>query len=60
MNCPTCKSKIDDGLDLCPECGQALCPECGAALDDNATVCPKCGADFELGSAGRRRAAARP
>jgi predicted amidophosphoribosyltransferase len=35
MYCPTCKTKIDHGLDLCPECGQALCPECGAALDDN-------------------------
>ncbi len=48
MYCPTCKTKNDDGSDLCSECGQALCPECGAAIDENATVCPKCGTEFEL------------
>ena len=29
MNCPNCNHEIDEGLDLCPMCGQALCPECG-------------------------------
>ena len=44
MTCPNCNQEIEEGLDLCPMCGQALCPDRGAAMDDNATVCGNCGA----------------
>lgn len=56
MICPHCHGSIDDGLDVCPECGEAIsgedvvpgpsfvfCEGCGARLSPHDRTCPKCG-----------------
>jgi RNA polymerase subunit RPABC4/transcription elongation factor Spt4 len=46
--CPTCRSPITPGSDVCPTCQQLLCPDCLGPVDEDDLVCPHCGSEFEL------------
>jgi hypothetical protein len=47
--CPTCRSPIQYGQNVCSTCGNLLssrCPSCGAGLNPGAPYCSACGAKF--------------
>ncbi|TSA27202.1 zinc ribbon domain-containing protein [bacterium] len=57
MFCQYCGKKVNEGVDLCPECNSNLdslhyptnykCDNCGASVPKDAKFCSKCGDKFE-------------
>lgn len=52
MFCRKCGTQIDDGVLVCPNCGEkqvdntpetVFCKHCGAEIDADCIICPKCG-----------------
>ena len=53
IKCNNCGLELDDGTELCPNCGNDLnsqerdesdkCPNCGTVIGENDFVCPSCG-----------------
>lgn len=56
MNCPSCGTPVQDGLDVCPACHASLrgapspdgdwhhwCSSCGSPVPEGAEACPVCG-----------------
>lgn len=47
-NCPNCSTKVSQGSQFCPQCGEKLkaqCTSCGEELKAEWKCCPKCGTD---------------
>ena len=59
IQCPTCKTELEDGARFCSVCGNkieipsqsASCPICGNPLAEGAKFCPVCGTKTEASAA---------
>ncbi len=46
LECPGCRTKVDQEFQLCPQCGYQLqesCPQCHKTVSPDWNLCPSCG-----------------
>lgn len=48
MNCVNCGTPLEEGINLCPNCGKEylICVKCGSHNDINSDLCIQCGNSF--------------